>query len=211
MFVAAEAAKLPKLVCVGRVADVLDAKVSESQKYIVQPIQIEALGSGRNYRANFLYRPEQLRPGFNPKSYKAEMEAADAESVITVYRRNILAEDSGKSQPSLLRGLSGSDEVFGTLAHRLLSLPEVTLEGVTEVLRETLVEEGADTVFGYVLKQARTKTNEIGDNGKFIYTLDNKYDLDTTFDYTEKALASWRKSAAKNPDGLKVCYDGEPF
>jgi len=207
----AAAADMPKLVCVGYVDAVGDGKVSESGKYIVQPISLAAYGAGRRARVNFLYRPEWIVPAFDPNTI-AEMvdDDEEAKKILSVYRRNI----NGRGSISTLRGLAGSDVGFERLSHRILSLPDASIEGVQMVLTEFFEErqQSGSPEIGYVLKQQATRTDQIDEeSGKAIWIKENRYEVDSFFDVNDKALAKWTKAAAKSQGKIRVTYNGEAF
>lgn len=202
-FRGAAAADLPKLICVGRVSDVKDGFVSESGKYVVQPIMIDAFGGGRSIKINFLYRPEWLRPGFDPASILESMDDADeAKKVHSVYRMHI---EGPERSVSTLRGIAGSEEGFGVLSDALLSLPEVTLEAVTTVIRDYV--ENNPVQIGYELKQKTAKTGETDEAGKAIYRKENGYDIDTYWEVTDKNIKAKQKVAGKADGRIKMCFD----
>lgn len=209
-FQAASAPALPRLVCVGSVTEVGEGHVSRSQKYVVQPIKIAPEGTGRGITYNLLYRPEWMRPGFDPKNLTADISEDDAEamaeakSMESVYRRHIHVRNG----ISALRGMSGSDEAFATLSNRLLTLEEVSIPAVQEVLHTFFTEDNEGVLFGYVLKQQQSKTDEIDpDTGRNVYVPENRYEVDHFFDFSEKALRSYQKRAEKSKSGLIVTYD----
>ena len=104
-----EARTLPKLACLGFIESVGEAKVSSSGVYIYQPFVIGASQAGKKTFAGLCYRPEWLRPGFNPDSLKAE---PNGSTLFTVYKMNI----AGSNSVSALAGFAGSEENFQALA-----------------------------------------------------------------------------------------------
>lgn len=211
----ASANELPQLVCVGQVDEVLEAKVSDSGNYCVQPIRLSALGAGRGQTIYFLYRPEWFQEGYKPDSMK-EME--DGKGPYFVYGKMI----NKRGDTSYLRGLAGSQEAFDRLAGILFDLPHVEdnktedyLALVTQTLKEFFesnVDEVGDKVkIGYVLRQERTDTGEKGEDGKKIYILENRYVVNKFFDPTPEALARWEKTAKGSNGRTKVTYHSEPF
>lgn len=201
----APAQDLPKLIQLCRVSEVMEGKVSSSEKYIVQPVQLDAIGAGRSVRVNLLYRPEWLRPGFDPQSIAETIDdEKEASSVLFVYRKNI-AESGGIS---VLRGLAGSDEAFDRLANQLLSQEEVTIEGTTTILREFLIpEDGEQTLIGVELRQKSDKTGDVNpDTGKNIYIKTSGYDIDSFYDATEKNIKSKRKFAEKSNGRARMTF-----
>lgn len=201
----AAAADMPKKIVVARVSEVLDANVSKSGNYIVQPIQLDAFGAGRSIKYYLLYRPEWFRPDFDPNTIADTLEdEAEAKSLLGVYRRHI----SGKGSTSALRGLAGSDEKFDILANAILSLSEITMEAVTTVIRDFLVEENADQLVGYELKQKSTKTGDVNlETGKAVYIKENGYEIDTWWDVNEKNIKAKQKYAENSKGRVQFTYD----
>ena len=220
-FQEASAADMPRRVCVGTVGEVGEPHPSKNEKnpgrYIVQPISIDPMGSGTAITVYFLYRPEWLQPGFNPRSIADQFDDSpegkkDAEGVLSVYRSNI----AGKGSISTLRGLCGSEEAFTKLAHRLLSLEDTSnMEAVADVLRTFFSEDNQGVMIGYVLQQQSTKTDEVDpDTGKNVYVKENRYQIarkNGWFEYSEKAIERYKKAAEKSQGRMLVTYDGEPF
>lgn len=240
-FSAPAAKTLPRLICVGYVSAVGTGAWSKTldknndSRYIVQPIFIEGVDASRGTRVNFLYRPEQFVNGFQADSYHEMVDDGqptddtgrlvssgqypftekDAESVISVYRRHILARDG----VSTLQGIAGSEEAFGKLAEALIkeTVDAVTIEGVQDTLTifvaENVSASGEPQLFIYELKQASSKTNEVDENGKPIYVKESKYDLDTFSILNEKNLKAAAKRAEKSDGKVKLCFDpsGVPF
>lgn len=210
-FAEAEAQRLPTLFCIGYVSQVGDAKVSESGKYILQNLVVSPLGPGRMAFVRIMYRPEWLKPGFDPKSFKT---LKDGSGMEFVYRSNIAGHDS----VSNLKGLSGSDERFADLGARLQNLSDVNPDTVKKVLTDFFtVEEGeAPFAIGYDLRQGKDDTGEVNDKGKKIKVLNNRYEVGSWWFVTDKTKAAKRKQANKSPENYKVAFedaDGEasPF
>ena len=214
-FASAEAKAMPTLICVGTVEEVGNAKVSSSEKYIVQPIKIAGLDAGRSQTVYFLYRPEWLVAGFSPRKLKEQ----DA-SAHFVYSKNIAGEDD----LSVLHGLAGSEKKFEALAHELLSLPvdtEIggpTMESVEATLRTFFANnvgpDGNAQKIGYILQQDSEKTGEVNpDTGKAVYIKKKGYKLDIFFEVTVKNLKAKAAYAAKSEGRQKFCYstEGVPF
>jgi len=67
----------------------------------------------------------------------------------------------------------------------------------------------------------RTKTDEVNEEGRHEYLLENRYEIKDFFEITEEALKKYRKAAEKSakksqesgtPITFKVCFDeGTPF
>src|SRR5579871_2513469 len=110
-FAKLDAAPKPTLFCVGVVGNVGTGHLSSTEKYIVQPIELEALGSGRNQKVYLLYRPEWFTPEFQTAANLRSFEK-NYPSSFFVYRKNIVGD---KKKLSLLRALCGSDEAFAAL------------------------------------------------------------------------------------------------
>ena len=116
-----EARLLPKLACLGFIESVGTAKVSASGVYIYQPFKIGATQGGKKSFAGLCYRPEWLRPGFDPESLKAE---TNGNTLFTVYKMNI----AGSNSLSALAGFAGSEDNFAQLAANIQS----GIEGVDD-------------------------------------------------------------------------------
>ena len=211
-----ESAPKPTLVCVGTVGEVEEGYLSpKSEKYIVQPISIDALEGGRNTKVFLLYRPEWFVKGFKPKT----LEDVDGrgKGLHWVYANHIRNDD----KMSFLRGLTGSNEAFKILMNDLVSLPldEETqlplISDITGIFQEffssNIDSTGQPVKIGYVLEQQRAKTGEVDDNGKDIYRLENRYQVKSFFDPTTKNLKSWENRIAKSEGRFLLCYTGGPF
>ncbi len=142
--------------------------------------------------------------------------------MLFVYRKNI----AGRGSVSNLLGIAGNQERYEDLANTLLTTEGITEEDgatITNVLKDKLVAaEGTDAFkIGYVLQQQRTKTDEVNEEGKHEYILENRYDIRDFFEVTEESLKKYRKAAVKSatkaqesgtPVTFKVCFDeGTPF
>lgn len=117
-----DAKLLPRLNCLGYIGSVGEAKISQSGVFVVQPITIEGVQGGKKGFVNFLYRPEFLRPGFNPTSLKAE---ENGMSLWYVYKMHI----AGTNSLSTLAGIAGTEENFNQLAAKIQS----AIEGIEDV------------------------------------------------------------------------------
>ena len=155
---AEEVQVLPKLACYGFIEEIGEARVSKSNVYIYQPFTIGSTQAGKKTFAGLCYRPEWLRPGFDPESLKAE---ENGSTLFTVYKMNI----AGSNSLSALAGLAGSEENFGALAAKI----QQDIEGrddsevmaiVENSLREFVLEVGPE--IGYYSVQKKEK----GDDGK---------------------------------------------
>ncbi len=173
--------ELPKLNCIGRIGSVGEAKVSANGVYVVQPITIEPTEAGKKGYVNLLYRPDWLRPGFDPRSLEGDG------TLGIVYKMHIGGardKNSGKiTQLSTIAGLAGSEENFNALAGKIFSavasIPEVNdadepnvvsekteafIRTVQETLTEFVNENNPD--IGYYSVQKRQDTGELDANGK---------------------------------------------
>lgn len=223
-FQTTEAAPKPTLHCVGRVGVIEEPRMTEGDKYVNIPINIEGLETGRSTKAYFLFRPEWLTKGFRPHTLKLNDSGA-----YFVYGKNIAAEDSF----SLLRGIAGSKEAFNTLANTLLNLEvdEATGGPAIEDVRNALVDfvdnnvdsEGSPVLIGYTLVQQQKDTGETttDDEGKVrkVYSRTNNYNLKNFWDVTtqnlKKKKANAEGSGVFDETGKKkvqFCYaSGLPF
>lgn len=201
----AEASEKPTLLCVGTVGEVEDAHISKSEDYVVQPIKIEALDAGRNQTLYLLYRPEWLTRSFNPASMKDEHPGP-----FFVYGKNIATKDGYSN----LRGLAGSQEAFVSLAKQLIGITAndegPNMEAVTKVLRDFFAAnvdaEGNSRKIGYELRQQQTKTDEVDEDGKAIYLRENRYEVKSYFDVTEKGLATAKRRAERSNGKVKFTF-----
>lgn len=221
LFAAADADKMPTLVCVGYVFHIGEGHPSKSGVYNVNPVEIQPYGGGRETKFQFLSRPEWFaldgegRPAFRPKDLK---NAEGGKSMTFVYKKMI----NGRNEMSALEGLAGNAERLGLLEETLVDTPGLdgdesatVLEGIfNDVL---IAKDGEDAVeIGYILKQQRVKTDEVDENGKAVYILDKGYELANFWEVTSKNKKKYRdiaeKSAARNKAkgeaiSFKVCFD----
>ena len=212
-FTRAEASPMPTLICVGVVGAVGEGKISSTEKYIVQPIDVEGLDAGRNQRVYWLYRPEWLVKGFKPSKLKEVDEGA-----YFVYSKNIDSEDAF----SVLRGLAGSQQAFERISNALLRLPVApgtngpSIQDVEETLREFFNDNlvnGEPARIGYILQQDAVKTDEVDETtGKNIYMRTKRYKVLDWFDVTMKNLKFQANRANKSEGRLRYTYSNEvPF
>lgn len=199
----ASAGTKPTLVCTGYVSQVEDTAISKkSGNYNVTPISINGIGASQNTKIWLCTRPEWFEvdgdgnPSFRPDDLK---KVEGGKSMHFVYSVNI----SGKEGISNLLGLSGNEDRFGDLSTLLFTTPGVTEEDgveLTKVLRNFLVaKEGKEPfTIGYILKQQRTKTDAVDENGKAVYVLEKNYELDDYFEVTPEALKKYRRAAEKS-------------
>ncbi len=215
----AGARPMPKLACIGKVTEFVEAKVSASEQYIVQRFSIQGFGASRNIRDMLLYRPEWLADGFDPETLEDNEET---KGLLFTYRNHI----SEKGKVSKLLGLCAlDDEKFGAVAEALfgLSIDPATLpqdgppidmmEEVTEVLNDLYVEQGFADPIGYVLGQQTSKTDEVNpETGKAIYVVEPYYEVKEFFNPADKKkIASLQKAADKSEGKFKITFDDTPF
>jgi hypothetical protein len=197
-FVEALVAKKPILLCIGYVDEVGECKESESGQYLVQKIHIAPVGPGRGAYPNFLFRPEWLRPGYDPKSLSS---VKGGDKMLFVYRNNI----AGYKSTSVLKGLSGSEERYAELASRLQGLATVDPESVQATLKSFLVDEVQEdpVLIGYDLVQGKDDTGETDDKGKKIKVLNDRYEVGDWWFATEENKKKKRAAAAASAKNLK--------
>ena len=223
----ASAARKPTLVCTGYVAGVPESKESASGKYNVTTVEINGLGASPNARVYLLTRPEWFEtnedgfPAFRPDSLE---KVEGGRSMLFVYQKNI----AQVGNTSVIQGLAGNEERFDTLAEALLSDPKTSdesdsAEAIQNIIEKLLVAKEGQTPFeiGYILKQQRNKTDDVDEDGKPIYVLENRYEVSEWFEATEANKKKYRKSAeksrAKSDEAgeavrFKVTFDeGTPF
>jgi hypothetical protein len=211
MFEVAEAQKMPMLACVGYVEDVGKAAETQSGVYANARVKIKGnSGVSRDITTNLLFRPEWFTPEFHPSQIDEmtfdgmdETETTRIKKGMSmVYRKLFGTRDSLGELPALI-GLNGMTELaekFQALGHT----PEA--EEIGDILRETILANIVDV--GYVLKQAREKTEDLDENGKNIYVLREQYEIDRFFDPSEEGKARQVKSAKKSVTGaFKVAFE----
>lgn len=215
-FAEAKVNKIPSLACTGYVEEVPEGKLSESQRYVVQPVTIRGLGASKTLTHRILYRPEWFRPGFDPSSL--EEFGDEGKSMQTVYRKNI----NVRSGISALKGLAGSDERFQNLAVAIMTaaaaLPvdangnptDLDIPTVQGILREHLVNPDGDyTEIGYDLRQRKDKAGE-DENGKTVYELANGYEVGDFWFVSNDAKKKKVQRASRTADGSYcVAFDTE--
>lgn len=227
VFNEASAGKKPTLVCTGYVSKVDETNPSKSGNYNVTPIHINGIGASLGTTIYLLTRPEWFevdgdgRPAFKPNDLD---KVEGGKAMLFVYRKNI----AGRGTVSNLQGLAGNQDRYEDLADALLTSDGITDEDnggdvITKVLTSKLVAaEGKEAfIIGYVLQQQRTKTDEVNEEGKHEYLLENKYEVKDFFEVTPEALKKYRKAAEKSakkaqetstPITFKVCFDeATPF
>lgn len=212
--------KLPGLACKGIVSEVPEVKATESGDYYMTRIKIQGLEGSKDVVLNLLFRPEWLRPGFDPiKELQPLVDSADpvvakrGNSFMAVYKNNI---GGTNSQPSNLKGLvGGTDESLikfaeardvmynaknsGKTAEEAEDLSSDEIHGL---LSKFLLQTQGGKVLGYTLKQANQKTDDVDDNGKPIYELRSNYEIANWFVPTEKNIRGLFERAKKaNPPG----------
>ncbi len=211
------AQRLPTLVCTGYVSKIGEGKESSTGKYNVNPIEISGYGGSRNTRVNFLSRPDWFASEdgyalFRPATLE-KMEGGN--SILFVYRKNVKAGEG--DSPSVLQGLAVTEENFEELSVAMLSAPGIdgdeSAQVIEQVLKDFLIaKDGQEpTEIGYILKQKSVKSDEVDEEGKPVYILENKYEVDSWWAPTAKNkkryLAIAEKSAAKaQEEGRPVSF-----
>lgn len=203
------APKLPKMACIGTIANVADTKASSSGSYNVTNISIEPRGGGYKSQFALLTRPEWMAPAFNP-----DIALDGNDGAKFVYRTNI--QNYSNAGPSRLLGLAGSEEASEKLVDDIFSSvvtqkdPEsgeevsfIPDEKLTAVIRKYA---NAATI-GYVLVQKMEDTGEVDEDGKKIKLRTPNYELGELFFPTEKALTKYRKLAKDRPEDWRVAFD----
>lgn len=203
-FALPSAKPMPRLACLGSKIELSEPKVSQSGKFIVQPISISGLGAAPRARLSLLYRPEWLQPGFRPNELQ-HVEGGDA--LLFVYRRNIAA----RGEVAHLYGLCAcDDELYSELAQRLFELKDPHPSNIAEVMQAFFDEK--DPVVGYILRQQKSDTGETDENGRKIYVLEPYYEIDSFFKPDKDNLKRLRKRAEKSNGRFRVTFDEEvPF
>lgn len=213
MFGGASTARKPGKACIGRVASIGDIKLGEAQEgkpqYIQLQIQLEGYGAGPNQRVSLFFRPEWLRPGYNPETL-VDQYGEVGEKMLNTYRRNIYEKDGEKSgNLSTLLGLCGSLEALSVLAQRLFEVnpeSETYLEDVKEVFVQFFVEDGYGQDVGYDLKQQEVATGEIGENGRPVYRPTAYMEVAKFWFDTEKNRKARYARAARDNKKFQVTF-----
>lgn len=214
----ASAQRLPTLLCLGFVSEVGEAAISKSEYYVTVPVSISGLEAGRSTKTYFSTIPEWLTKGFNPATLDTRKKADGGNGTAFVYSKNI----AGKNGLSLLQGVSGSKEKFGQLFGQLvrLPIPEGTdgpaLEDIGETLKNFLLgnvgTDGEPQKFIYELKQQATDSGEVGEDGKKIWVLENRYNVQAYYEFNEANVKKQYARCAKDPERFKFTFsEGVPF
>lgn len=206
-FTAVSAPKLPKIACIGTVANVADTKPSESGAYNVTNIGLEPRGGGFKTQFALLTRPEWLVPGFSPD---VELEGND--SAKFVYRTNIMGpQGSGVSR---LLGIAGSEDASEALVDDIFASVETTKDEtgntysyVGEEKLTSVIRKHATRPVGYILTQKMEDTGEKDEEGRKVKIRTSNYELGQLFYPSESSLKRYRKLAAEKPDEWKVGFD----
>ena len=204
------AQKLPRLACIGTIADIQDTKVSKSGAYNVTNIKIEPRGGGHGSQFSLLTRPEWLAPGFNP-----DVELEGNNSATFVYSKNICGP-KGSGLASII-GIAGSEEAAGKMVEDIQSAVETekdengtTVSFVPDAKLDAILKRNIGNTVGYVLSQKQEDTGETEEvDGKIrkVKIRTNNYELSDLFFPTEAALKKYRKLAAERPDDWRVGFD----
>lgn len=203
------APKLPKMACIGTIANVADTKASASGSYNVTNIAIEPRGGGYKSQFALLTRPDWLIPGFAPD---VELDGNDGAKF--VYRTNI--QNYNNAGPSRLLGLAGSEEKAEKLVDDIFSSVTTQKDAETgsefqvvpdDKLTAIIRKYTAGTTVGYVLVQKMEDTGEVDEEGKKIKIRTPNYELGELFFPSEKALVKYRKLAKDRPEDWRCAFD----
>jgi hypothetical protein len=194
-----QASVMPNLVCVGEIAEIGDAHVSQSEQYIVTPVKIKAEGAGRNMTISLLYRPEWFYRDFDPNT----IVDVYGTGVDFVYRKNFR---NTKKNPAFLNVILGSDEEYIKFRNETQVEPgtEVDTQEISRILREKALGNRV----GYVLRQESEKVTD--DDGNTSYVRLERYKLDFMFFPTEAELKR-RKNLAEKSNGNTLFAADLPF
>ena len=202
------AQKLPKLACIGTIADIQDTKVSKSGAYNVTNVIIEPRGGGYKSRFSLLTRPEWLTPNFNP-----DVELEGNSSATFVYSKNIAGPKG--SGLAYIQGIAGSEEAASSLVENIFAAVKTEKDKETGAEVSYVADGDLDAILkrfiggtvGYILAQKEEDTGELDENQKKIKIRTNNYELSDLFFPTEAALKKYRKLAAERPDDWRVGFD----
>lgn len=209
-FMKAEAQTMPTRACIGYIDDISAAKETESGVYANCRITIKALEAGRGTMTNLLFRPEWFTPGFNPKTIEeVTVEGASQEEVeklrkgmVFMYRRLFGTKDT----PGQLEVMVGGAENLDALSEKFENIGgEPSIETVGEIIKSFVIDTAATV--GYILKQAREKTDEVDEAGKQVYVLRENYELSEWFLPTEANKKRMRNRAAKANGDFLVTFE----
>ena len=200
-FIKASVPKLPTLACIGYVKEVLEPKLTKSGSYINQPVVIAKTQGGRGVTHSIFYRPEMLKPGFDPSVYES---VEGGRGMLNMFRKHIAA--SGRI--TSLEGLIGSTTGYEFLQEALLSLPEVTMEAVHGVLKAALLDAAeAGKEIGYILSQGTEDSGETDENGKKIYVLTDRYEVQRWFPVTPEAIKPLQLRAKRSEGDFVITFE----
>jgi len=207
-FGVADAQMKPRLACIGYVSEVGEGHISQSGYYVVQPVRLEALDAGQSTKVQVLYRPEWLTHTFKPKTLKDGDEQTQKSHF--VYQKNIRVN----SGISVLQGLCGTDEAFGDFMNKTARLPKAegtegpSIEDVqkcwTEFFDGNRNADGTPAQVGYILRQRRTKSDEVDENGKPVYILEDGYEVESFFYVNDKTIGQLRRRAEGGTEAMLV-------
>lgn len=222
-----QAEKKPDLYSLGTLKSIDEPAFTEAGTYIKANVVIAGHGAGRDQRYLLLFRPEWFFSEFDAATFDSQ---EDGKSLRFIYRRNINASD----QVSFLRAICGAGEegkkLFDdVLAPAVFSIDRTALENppdseeeaervylefaraVVDTIRTVVIEGAGSPVFGFQLRQKKTKTDIIGADGKPVYQLDNNYDLNEFFEADEKGLERIskrvEKANAKEEGSAKILFE----
>lgn len=218
-FARAEIAEKPQIVCLGRIEEVPDAKVTQDGKGDYYNIRIKLAGEGGSpgVTHNFLYRADWFTPGFDPKKLRDLVNAAGEEigpKIYDQYRRNV---NGPQSSISTLQGMCGSEEGFQEFdTKRVLAFAEVqkagrsefTAQEIRDLLKDFLLNDHEGQTLGYKLKQRSDKVS-VNENGKGVYELQDGYELGAYFYPTDEAIKRFVSAVEKSKGKLIMGFETE--
>ena len=209
-FIKAEAQEMPSRACIGYIDDLGVAKETESGVYANCRVSIKPLEAGRANTTNLLFRPEWFTPGFNPKVIEevtadnatAEENEKLRKGMAFMYRKLFGTKESVGQLEVMVGGAEALDELSDKFA---AFGKEPSVEDVGEIIRGFVFEKAATV--GYVLKQSREKTDEVGEDGKPVYVLREQYEVSEWFVPTEANKKRMRNRAAKNEGKFLLTFE----
>ena len=232
-FAKPEAAPKPTTANFGRVAEILEPRLTEQKynddgspkpRYINQEIRIEGYGASDSLRVYLLYRQEWLTPGFRPNELK---KCQNGEGLFRMYGQNIAMRENDKGDVSNLQGLVGCDpKKFDELAGAILNLPQIPLDeeqtvfgpstdDVKAVLQHYLIDEGYGSKLIYTIRQRKEKSDQIDpETGRPVWENTKYTELERWYpavgEAFEKTLKRLTKRAEKAAEGTFLMrFNGE--
>ena len=233
-----EVAKLPRLACVGTVAEVGEAKGTKNGEGILSyiPIKLEGIRGSRGVTFNYFFVESFFRPGFSTKELAGmavkvgdEVDEKGGDKLVRRFGQSIVAPApkptlvEKKTSVGILEGLAGSQEALNNFAqlrdetYAVLHPQggEFTREEIRDLLAKFLLQENAGQQVGFYLKQRQEKIEGAGENGGDAYVRADGYELDRMFIYDDPSAGKGSnvervvKAAANSKGGTKVTFEIE--